>query len=64
MDGPGFHPGMARKAEAGPTEAGSAVVATTRVTMASWIDRRKEKRDTERKGRFSEERYILGGFCS
>jgi heme/copper-type cytochrome/quinol oxidase subunit 3 len=33
MGGPGDHPGMARKAAAGPMDAGSLVVATTSTTI-------------------------------
>jgi len=33
MGGPGDHPGMARKAAAGPMDAGSDVVATTSTTI-------------------------------
>lgn len=36
IDGPGDHPGMARKAAAGPMDAGSDVVATTRITISDW----------------------------
>lgn len=35
MGGPGDHPGMARKAAAGPMDAGSLVVATTSTTILS-----------------------------
>lgn len=53
MVGPGDQPGMARKAEAGPTEAGSAAVATTRVTIVrSWLGFGKE----EERRRFWENR--------
>jgi hypothetical protein len=34
MGGPGDHPGMARKAAAGPMDAGSDVVATTKITIS------------------------------
>lgn len=34
MGGPGCQPGMARRADAGPMEAGSMVVATINVTIA------------------------------
>ena len=38
MGGPGDHPGMARKAAAGPMDAGSDVVATTSTTIFSSSD--------------------------
>lgn len=51
MEGPGFHPGIARKAEAGPMEAGSAAVATTSVTMAVRLPRcgRRGRRGSTRR---------------